>query len=1033
MDKEILVAVLKIVAALITFIAATIGLFPKVYKWYKNKRATKKINEVVPDKNNFISKRSDDGVFVGRDDEISDLIKLIQDFNLIVVKGNPGIGKTTLVRNLLLNESIKNQFKNNLLFVELSEQFTPDGVCNKILEKFGKSVREGDLSPSLQVFQELKQYSDYLIVFDNCEQIPDDVFSVTIRYWAENFQNSKNFSFVVTSRKDHGSGRKLNLEALQLPRKISDTKSETTRAIIQKIKIHKPEFKLADGELEKLYNVAIKTGGVPWLIQMVAGKINYMSINDIEVSVRDIKPGDREKFFNKSYNEISENAQYVFDQLAIFEDGFTYYAYKSVVKMLPSSEENHQEVLENLIRYSFVNFNSDIGRYTMLVHVKEIGELILEKWDKVDLLELARRSSGFYYDFVVAKSSLLSNFDTNLINKALDEMSAEKENVFRSQIWLNELKSYEKLTDLSILFDEVLYSRGPATLRIDKLRYAYDNVNEEKIDLIVQLSIALSKANWSSGRWIKAEGFAKKAESIGVPNTIMHAKALQQLGRILKDRGFLVESKRLLSEAKTIYDSKNVKDVIDIDNLNAELGNTYDQLGLFEKCIEVIGTTTGLSKSVSLANKYNRISLANWHHGRVDDAIKNIDVAISICIDINHKARAAAYTTNKALIQIDKEDFDPARITFQKNFEDHKESGHKQWLAVNHGGLGRLYLRRNNKKFNDIDSAEIELLKALRLSEDVGYSENMAWHLGDLGRMYFLKKNYKKAIDCTQKAIKLQRQMGAINSLRHFSNHITVLRSVDRISGPLDDLLDIRKLDSLFNSMSIYLSRIKGVIDKPQSYLQDDIAFLKSFLRKTNDLDLYNLASTLDLKIPEVAYELLNESRNNEAVGAFEYHNDKLFKWKYFKIEFAEYTTINLFTYGILRNQKIRKQLGVDDNAEDVYGHGIIRKLNHLAEPGDYLGYGEGYPNGFLAYNIEYTGDINDTEKGVLLPLSMGSINTLGKDLKGFALRPITIKRQDNTVDVAFTYTSTNRVYNSRVVTTEDGPINQKYITDCNS
>ena len=80
--------------------------------------------------------------------------------------------------------------------------------------------------------------------------------------------------------------------------------------------------------------------------------------------------------------------------------------------------------------------------------------------------------------------------------------------------------------------------------------------------------------------------------------------------------------------------------------------------------------------------------------------------------------------------------------------------------------------------------------------------------------------------------------MGAINSLRHFSNHITILRALDKDKNlDLSNLENLR-FDSLFNAMSIYIDHIRVELNNSEQYLKNDIAYLTNLTIKNHKIDI---------------------------------------------------------------------------------------------------------------------------------------------------------------------------------------------------
>ncbi|WP_183094507.1 ATP-binding protein [Nocardioides stalactiti] len=106
--------------------------------------------------------------FVGRERELAELRRLVEERSLVTVLGTGGLGKTRLVSELLLQ--IAAGFKGGAWLVELATFSTGDQVPAAVAEVLGiASTEVADLAT------ELRRRDDVMLVLDNCEHVLDAV------------------------------------------------------------------------------------------------------------------------------------------------------------------------------------------------------------------------------------------------------------------------------------------------------------------------------------------------------------------------------------------------------------------------------------------------------------------------------------------------------------------------------------------------------------------------------------------------------------------------------------------------------------------------------------------------------------------------------------------------------------------------------------------------------------------------------------------------------------------------------------------
>jgi len=104
------------------------------------------------------------GAFFGREKDLARLSELADRANFVTVFGVGGVGKTTLVRELVANRTA-----DTLTWIDFAERPQNDGVARAIGDGLG--LEEQPLRAPLEAVADLLQLRSALLVLDNCEAV----------------------------------------------------------------------------------------------------------------------------------------------------------------------------------------------------------------------------------------------------------------------------------------------------------------------------------------------------------------------------------------------------------------------------------------------------------------------------------------------------------------------------------------------------------------------------------------------------------------------------------------------------------------------------------------------------------------------------------------------------------------------------------------------------------------------------------------------------------------------------------------------
>ncbi|KAJ0097127.1 hypothetical protein Patl1_27541 [Pistacia atlantica] len=114
--------------------------------------------------------------FESRESTLKEIVKALNDFNvnMIGVHGMPGVGKTTLVKEVL-RQVEKDKLFDKMIFIEVTQTVETRMILTKLGNKLGMQLTNKDISEmKMRLHAQLKNMEEkILIIFDNVWEVPD--------------------------------------------------------------------------------------------------------------------------------------------------------------------------------------------------------------------------------------------------------------------------------------------------------------------------------------------------------------------------------------------------------------------------------------------------------------------------------------------------------------------------------------------------------------------------------------------------------------------------------------------------------------------------------------------------------------------------------------------------------------------------------------------------------------------------------------------------------------------------------------------
>ena len=317
--------------------------------------------------------------FIGREKEIGQIKKRLEEHRLVTLTGSGGVGKTRL--SIQVAAELLDQYPHGVWLVELAPITDPSLVAQTVCTALDVTP-QGNVS-ALNVLIDYLKTKKLLFVVDNCEHLIDACAQLCDSL----LHACPNLRMIASSREALGiegeSGYRV--PSLSLPNQNDGLQavegSEAVKLFMERAHAVLPAFTLTDLNAPVVAQICQRLDGIALAIELAASRVKLLTVEQIASRLDDafrLLSGGRRTALPRhqtlralidwSYNLLSEEEKGVLRGLSVFVGGWTLEATETVC-----NNQNMLDVLTHLVDKSLVSVDREHGnepRYYLLETIR---------------------------------------------------------------------------------------------------------------------------------------------------------------------------------------------------------------------------------------------------------------------------------------------------------------------------------------------------------------------------------------------------------------------------------------------------------------------------------------------------------------------------------------------------------------------------------------------------------------------------------------------------------------------------------------
>jgi predicted ATPase/class 3 adenylate cyclase len=395
--------------------------------------------------------------FVGRTQELREVIDLVREHRLVTLSGAGGAGKTRLAMRVA--EELLGDFPDGLRVAELGAARDADVLVKEIAQRFAVTEEVG--MPLVRSVAEYIGSQTVLLVLDNCEQI----ITETAGLCRDLLTSCPNLRVLATSRERLGvAGEALyRVPSLSLPDENATVEEayrhDAVRLFAERSQLASSEFAVTADNVSAVVSICRHLDGIPLALELAAARTRSLSpaqiLDRLSERFRLLTGADRNaegrqqtllSTIEWSHDLLGPEEQLLFRRLGVFAADFALASAEQVCSGEGIDEFDVTDLLMALVDKSMVaTYSAPDGttRYLLLETLREYGRRQLDQAGERDLLQ--ERHAEHYAVLAAELRVLQRGGDLGGALKRLDQEEADFRAALRHSLSAQDLTTAGRL------------------------------------------------------------------------------------------------------------------------------------------------------------------------------------------------------------------------------------------------------------------------------------------------------------------------------------------------------------------------------------------------------------------------------------------------------------------------------------------------------------------------------------------------------------------------------------------------------------
>jgi predicted ATPase/DNA-binding CsgD family transcriptional regulator len=702
--------------------------------------------------------------FVGREKELADVQRLLQNTRLLTLIGPGGTGKTRL--SIQAASEMLDQSPNGVWFVELAPILDPLLVPRTTAIAIG--LRDEPQRPVIDMLCDYLNEKKILLILDNCEHLVD----ACARMADQILHAAPETRILTSSREALGIGGEVTYrvpslglpDPQHLPPIEALSQYEAVKLFIDRAIAAVPTFRVTNENAPALAQVCNKLDGIPLAIELAAAKIRVLSVEQIAKRLDDrfrlLTGGSRTVLerhqtlraaIDWSYNLLSSAEQVLFQRLSVFVGGWTLEAAESVCSDEAVKSEDVLNLLEQLVNKSLVIAEEvrHEARYHMLETIRQYAyERLAQNGEEEFLRE---KHTRWYVELAETAEPKLRGHGQL---EWLDRIEQDLDNIRSALEWslhnnvdlgfriMNGLRWFWDIRDYTVEGNQ----------HVDRLMKAgpFDPTPLHAKSLATAAWVASVTAATMERMVVFAEAGRRVSREVGDVESFALCISLSAVAQSWQ--GNIDRSLQLFEESLALF--KEIGISWGIQRVLCGIGFTLPSPGNYERALAALLKSLALSRESGDIDSSHFVLFClgnlSFEQGYYEQALDYYQESLLIVREVKNKAMNARLLQRMGEVHIQLGQYDRAQELMIESIGIEQNLANPRVPGFAFERLGRVARLQG-----DFEQAGKYYLEGLRLSQKYAGRDTLAWCLVSLAELAALKDQPKRAA----------RLLGAANSI----------------------------------------------------------------------------------------------------------------------------------------------------------------------------------------------------------------------------------------------------------------------------